>query len=118
MKEIFGRPHMSEKRFFDVKNIFSEKIVLFTKEFYCDNVEKLIIRNYRTRDRIFFEGFGHKELKKIFSEKKIVSRERHNIPVLAIDSDVVWIMNKDIDIISNGIGLYKKKYFIYILGDM
>lgn len=109
---------MSEKRFFDVKNIFSEKIVLFTKEFYCDNVEKLIIRNYRTRDRIFFEGFGHKELKKIFSEKKIVSRERHNIPVLAIDSDVVWIMNKDIDIISNGVGLYKKKYFIYILGDM
>ena len=109
---------VSEKKFFDVKNIFSEKIVLFTKEFYCDNVEKLIIRNYRTRDRIFFEGFGHKELKKIFSEKKIVSRERHNIPVLAIDSDVVWIMNKDIDIISNGIGLYKKKYFIYILGDM
>ena len=81
-------------------------------------MEKLIIRNYRTGDKIFFEGFGHKELKKIFSEKKIVSRERHNIPVLAIDSDVVWIMNKDIDIISNGIGLYKKKYFIYILGDM
>ena len=109
---------VSKKNFFDVKNVFSEKIVLFTKEFYCDNVEKLIIRNYRTRDRIFFEGFGHKELKKIFSEKKIASRERHNIPVLAIDSDIVWIMDKDIDIISNGIGLLKKKYFIYILGDM
>lgn len=62
---------VSEKKFFDVKNIFSGKIVLFTKEFYCDNVEKLIIRNYRTRDRIFFEGFGHKELKKIFLRRKL-----------------------------------------------
>ena len=109
---------ISEKKFFDIKNIFSEKIVLFTKEFYCDNVEKLIIRNYRTGDRIFFDGFGHKELKKIFSEKKILSRERRNIPVLAIDNNVVWIMDKNIDIISNGVGLLKKKYFIYILGDI
>ena len=41
-----------------------------------------------------------------------------NIPLLAINSQIIWIMDKRIDIISNNAGVQEKKYFIYILGDI
>ena len=109
---------ISNNNYLGTENIFASMIIFCKKSFYCDNMQKIVVRNYKTGDKIFFKGFGHKKLKKIFSEKKILNNERFCIPLLAINNQIIWIIDKKIDIISNDTGIQKKKYFIYILGDI
>ena len=118
IKQIEKYILVSKKNNLDTGNIFANMIILCKKSFYCDNLGRIVVRNYKTGDKIFFSGFGHKKLKKIFSEKKILNDERFRIPLLAINSQIIWIMDKRIDIISNNAGVQEKKYFIYILGDI
>ena len=118
IKQIEKYILVSKKNNLDTGNIFANMIILCKKSFYCDNLGRIVVRNYKTGDKIFFFCFLHKKLKKIFSEKKILNDERFRIPLLAINSQIIWIMDKRIDIISNNAGVQEKKYFIYILGDI
>ncbi len=67
-----------------------------TKIFYCDNINKITVRNYRCGDKIFFKNFGHKKLKNIFNQNKIWPHIRQSIPLLTVNDIVIWIMNTDI----------------------
>lgn len=97
------------------KNIDAENYWVCTNFFYCDNINELTVRNYKIGDRIFFKNFGHKKLKKLFTEKKIPVQSCSSILILTANNNIVWIIGKDINVISNNDN--GKKYFIYIWED-
>jgi len=48
----------------------------------------------RTRmpgDRMYFKKLGHKDIKKVFQENKIAARNRHLLPMIADNNEVIWI---------------------------
>jgi tRNA(Ile)-lysidine synthase len=56
------------------------------------DVEKAVIRTRQTGDKIYLKGInGNKSIKKLFTEYKIPSAQRDEIPMLAIGSDIVWV---------------------------
>lgn len=66
----------------------------FTKWFDYDIIKKNV--NIRTRqpgDRIIIDANQHsKKLKSFYIDEKIPSEERNRIPVLAIGSDILWVI--------------------------
>ncbi len=83
-----------------------------TKTFYYDNIIRITVRNYVASDKIYFKGFGHKKLKKIFADNKILPPDFFSIPLLAVNNDIVWIIGQKLNIISNND--CGKKYFVSV----
>jgi tRNA(Ile)-lysidine synthase len=55
------------------------------------NGESLKWRNRLPGDRMWFQGIGHKSLKKVFQDGKIEGKTRQEIPLLAYGREVIWI---------------------------
>ena len=67
-----------------------------TKYFNYDKINgTLKVRTRLPGDRINFAGVGSKKLKKEFSDRKIPKARRDSIPLLAVESDILWIMDSD-----------------------
>ncbi|MDR1150186.1 MAG: tRNA lysidine(34) synthetase TilS [Clostridiales bacterium] len=94
------------------ENLNLDNNFYFKKNFFCKDIKRLLIRNFRVGDKIFFGQLnGHKKIKKILSEKKVSILDRNNITVLAYsDQNVIGILN--FNIFSNL--EYGDKFFIYI----
>jgi len=55
--------------------------------------KKLYVRNRRFGDSILLNGLnGTKKLKDFFSDLKIPTQERNEIPILVNEKDIIWIM--------------------------
>jgi len=75
-----------------------------TKYFNYDKISgSLQLRSRQTGDRIAISGVGRKKLKTEFSDRKIPKAQRDSIPLLAVGSDILWIMD-NIDFVSAGAG--------------
>lgn len=62
---------------------------VFTAELFND---KLVVRNYRSGDRLQPLGMsGHKKVKDLFIEKKLPLRLRAVLPMLASGQEILWI---------------------------
>lgn len=55
------------------------------------NEKSLVCRPRREGDKMWVKGVGHKPLKKIFQEAKIEDSTRSRIPLIAYESEVLWI---------------------------
>lgn len=51
----------------------------------------LVWRNRQPGDTMWFDGVGHKELKKVFQEEKVGKELRMNLPLLALGHEILWI---------------------------
>jgi len=105
LKELNKNILISENEFLEIKNL------CLKKSFCCDKDFVFKIRNYNPGDKIFFKSIGHKKIKKIFSERKIIYRE--SVLLLAQGANnIFWIFNNKTDIISDY--EHGKKYFVYM----
>jgi tRNA(Ile)-lysidine synthetase, N-terminal domain/tRNA(Ile)-lysidine synthetase, C-terminal domain len=102
IKQIKKKLCVSDKKL-DIKNK-----TLCTKMFYCDNIDKITVRNYIAGDKIYFKNLGHKKLKKIFAEKKLPPQIFNSFALLAVNNVIVWIIDENI-ISNNDCG---QKYFV------
>lgn len=69
----------------------SESKAIFSKEFLTKNSEPLVCRTRRPGDKMWFQGVGHKALKKVFQEAKIPAPKRNRYPLIACGDEVLWI---------------------------
>jgi len=53
--------------------------------------EQLVCRTRRQGDRMWFQGVGHKSLKKVFQEEGILADARERLPLIACGTEVLWI---------------------------
>lgn len=115
--DIFKIQKKNEKRDFEYHitvpgNIYIEEIKLgisariiekddinyidknFVKYFDYDKIKgELFIRNRRDGDYIYPKGMmGRKKIKDIFIDKKVPRDLRERMPLLALDSEILWIM--------------------------
>lgn len=82
------------------KLLFSKNIMndisdnVYTISFDCDKINTVLhLRNKRPGDKIYLKGInGNKKLKNLFIDLKIPRYERENIPVLASENNILWIM--------------------------
>ena len=76
----------------DKKTEIKENL-LYTNCFKRDIInDKLYLRTYHGGDKIYLNGInGNKKLKKLFGEQGIAPSERCRIPLLAMDSEVLWV---------------------------
>ena len=51
---------------------------------------RLVLRNYREGDKILLRGL-HRQLRKLFSEKKIPVSERRSLPIVTDGENIPWI---------------------------
>ena len=82
-----------------VKNSFSTSHIncaeICTKHFNYDKIKEAIeLRTRRPGDRIYIAGVGNKKLKNEFIDRKVPRTLRDSIPLLAIGSNILWIMDK------------------------
>lgn len=52
---------------------------------------QLVCRTRLQGDKIWFQGVGHKSLKKVFQEENISVDERNRLPLIAFGTEVLWI---------------------------
>ncbi|NLP43044.1 MAG: tRNA lysidine(34) synthetase TilS [Peptococcaceae bacterium] len=79
--------------------LFSELLaipdLLWFTEFDADRVanleDYLICRFRRPGDKMYFRQIGHKSMKKIFQEYKIPVEKRKRYPVIAYNSQILWL---------------------------
>ena len=76
--------------------IFSLNVAeMCTKYFNYDKIKgKLQLRSRKPGDRISLAGLGRKKLKDELSDRKIPQEQRDSIPLLAVDSDILWIIHR------------------------
>jgi tRNA(Ile)-lysidine synthase len=67
--------------------------IIYTNRFRCDIIKaRLTLRTRREGDKIYLNGIGgNKKLKKLFGEMKISRTERDRVPLLALDSEILWV---------------------------
>lgn len=81
-----------------LKNIDkSEKWVnVYTKKISYDKIKSTIqVRNRRSGDKIYIRSIGgRKKLKDYFIDNKISRIERERIPLVAVGSEIIWILDE------------------------
>ncbi len=67
--------------------------ILYNIVFDCDKInKKLVLRSRKSGDKIFLNGVnGNKSIKKLFIDLKIPRLKRDDIPLLALDEEILWI---------------------------
>ncbi|MDQ7092803.1 tRNA lysidine(34) synthetase TilS [Desulfosporosinus sp. PR] len=66
-------------------------VAVFSKDFLARTQGSLVCRTRREGDKIWFQGVGHKSLKKVFQEAKIPAAERSRYLLIASGNEVLWI---------------------------
>ena len=75
-------------------NYKKNSVGMCTKYFNYDKINGTIkIRNRQPSDRIAIAGVGNKKLKKELCDRKVPRIRRDLLPLLAVGSDVLWIMD-------------------------
>ena len=67
------------------------KIAVFSRDLLDRFPDHLVCRTRRQGDRMWFQGVGHKSLKKIFQEENISIKLRNGLPLIALGAEVLWI---------------------------
>jgi len=67
------------------------KVAVFSRGLLTQFPGKLLCRTRRQGDKMWFQGVGHKSLKKVFQEEKISVKVRSDLPLIAHGSEVLWI---------------------------
>jgi tRNA(Ile)-lysidine synthase len=68
-----------------------DKVAVFSSDLLGQLSDRLVCRTRRQGDRMWFEGVGHKSLKKIFQEEVISVKVRNELPLVAFGAEVLWI---------------------------
>ncbi len=95
---VFHNDMVLESFYFeDVNGSYSEKVAMLNDKnvFLLDAeyLDKVLIRTRLAEDYISQKGLtGRKKLKKLFSELKLSNETRKKIPLLAIGSEVLWVV--------------------------
>ena len=66
-------------------------VAVFSSELLGQFPEKLVCRTRQQGDRMWFQGVGHKSIKKVFQEENISVKVRNSLPLIAFGSEVLWI---------------------------
>ncbi|WP_407305884.1 tRNA lysidine(34) synthetase TilS [Desulfosporosinus sp. SB140] len=67
------------------------EVAIFNEEFLAESQDQLVCRTRREGDRMWFQGVGHKSLKKVFQEAKIPASKRNQYLLIACGDEVLWI---------------------------
>ena len=67
------------------------KAAVFSCDLLSRFADRLVCRNRRQGDRMWFKGVGHKSLKKVFQEAKVSVKQRCGLPLIASGTEVLWI---------------------------
>jgi tRNA(Ile)-lysidine synthase len=67
------------------------KIAVFSRDLLTQFPGRLLCRTRRQGDKMWFQGVGHKSLKKVFQEENISVKVRNELPLIAHGSEVLWI---------------------------
>lgn len=67
------------------------QVAVFSRELIGQFSGQLVCRNRRQGDKMWFQGVGHKSLKKIFQEEKVSNKVRDGLPLIAVGTEVLWI---------------------------
>ncbi|AFL98605.1 MULTISPECIES: tRNA lysidine(34) synthetase TilS [Desulfitobacterium] len=65
--------------------------VFFDGQGLIRNGDKLQWRYRRDGDSLWIAGLGHKSLKKVFQDAKVPANQRQEIPLLALENEILWI---------------------------
>jgi tRNA(Ile)-lysidine synthase len=64
---------------------------IFGRELLDRFADQLVCRTRRQGDKMWFQGVGHKSVKKIFQEENISAEKRNALPLIAAGTEVFWI---------------------------
>lgn len=67
------------------------KVAVFSSDLLGQLSDQLVCRTRRQGDRMWFQGVGHKSLKKVFQEENISVKVRNGLPLIAFGAEVLWI---------------------------
>jgi tRNA(Ile)-lysidine synthase len=67
------------------------KVAVFSRDLLGQFSDQLVCRTRRQGDRMWFQGVGHKSLKKVFQEENISVKVRNGLPLIAFGAEVLWI---------------------------
>lgn len=68
-----------------------DKFACFDRDILDQFPEQLVFRNRRSGDKMWFQGVGHKSLKKVFQEENVSVDMRNWLPLIAAGNEVLWI---------------------------
>jgi tRNA(Ile)-lysidine synthase len=66
-------------------------VAVFDHDRLSQQPTQLVCRSRCGGDKMWFQGVGHKSLKKIFQEEKISIKERNQMPLIACGAEILWI---------------------------
>jgi len=67
------------------------RVAVFNRVLLAQFSEPLVCRTRRQGDKMWFQGVGHKSLKKVFQEENISAVTRERLPLIACGTEVLWI---------------------------
>jgi len=67
------------------------KVAIFSRDLLGQFSDQLVCRTRRQGDRMWFQGVGHKSIKKVFQEENISVKVRNGLPMIACGAEVLWI---------------------------
>ncbi|SPF54197.1 tRNA(Ile)-lysidine synthase [Candidatus Desulfosporosinus infrequens] len=67
------------------------KMAVFSRDLLSQFSDQLVCRTRRQGDKMWFQGLGHKSIKKIFQEGNISIKVRNKLPLVAVGAEVLWI---------------------------
>ncbi len=67
------------------------KVAVFSRDRLGRVQGKLVCRTRLPGDRMWFQGVGHKSIKKVFQEENISDKVRNGLPLIALGAEVLWI---------------------------
>jgi tRNA(Ile)-lysidine synthetase, N-terminal domain/tRNA(Ile)-lysidine synthetase, C-terminal domain len=70
---------------------WENRIAVFSKDLLRQFSERPVCRPRREGDRMWFQGVGHKSIKKVFQEENIPAEIRNQLPFVACGNEVLWI---------------------------
>lgn len=68
-----------------------EKVAMFSRDLLAQVSKPLVCRTRRQGDKMWFQGVGHKSIKKVFQEENISIELRDSLPIIAFGTEVLWI---------------------------
>ena len=67
------------------------RVAAFSRDLLTQFPGQLMCRSRRPGDKMWFQGVGHKSLKKVFQEENTLVKIRNELPLIVHGSEVLWI---------------------------
>jgi tRNA(Ile)-lysidine synthase len=78
-----------EEQFFKQDEV--THFAVFNQEELNGFTQSLVCRSRKNGDKMWFQGVGHKVLKKVFQEAHVTAKERKTLPLIVGANEVLWI---------------------------